>query len=191
MRNISAGMLALMFISMFFLLWIIVPKSTHAAPQLASTPKFVPPGGNPPQTFHLTPQYGNPPPDAAGQNPTGPATVIIQLAHPPLTITFQQTLQTTGSVEQAVLAVRNRRLQIDNAQQTLIERLTAPPFNARFVSATAVVSNTVIVVVDASFIPEIQELPGVVAVRRDRIATLDDTNPPPPPGEPSLGPVLD
>ncbi len=172
------------------LLWSVAPKSTHAAPHLVPSPKFVP-GGSPPQTFQLTPQFVAPPPGAPGDVPIGPTTVIIQLVHPPLVVTFQQTLQDTGSVEQAILAVRDQRSQIDNAHQVLIEQLIAPPFNARYITATVLVTNTVIVEVDASFIPQIRELPGVIAVRRDRVATLDETDPPSALGEPGLGPVLD
>ncbi len=149
MKNAPMIMLGLLIISAV-LLWSIAPKSTHAAPRLGPSPKFVP-GDRPPQTFQLTPQFVAPPPGAPGNVPVGLTTLIIQLAHPPLAVIFQQTMQDTGSIEQAVLTVRDQRSQINNAHQVLIEQLIAPPFNARYITATVLVTNTVIVEVDASF----------------------------------------
>lgn len=159
-----------------------------AAPQPTVPPKLDLKGADPDQftmPSHISP------PDAPFPGPvlTGPTVAIIQLNTPPLVTTFQQALRDTPALSEALVIVRAAQADINSTRQTLIARLTAPPFNARLISTTSIVTNTIIVEVDASLLPQIGALPGVQAVRAERTGQLDDP-PQQAPGGPSFGPVL-
>lgn len=122
--------------------------------------------------------------------------VIVQLDAPPLVEVFQQAYQATNSLSDALAAMRSEQKAHNTLRQTVIAQLTAPPFNARMISATSIVSNTLIIDVDASLIPQITALPGVLAARIDRTGQLHDSTQSPnqpnsPIQPPGFGPVLD
>lgn len=159
-----------------------------AAPQPTVPPKLDLKGANPGQ-FTMPSQTN--PPDAPFPGPvlTGPTVAIVQLHAPPLATTFQQALRDTPSLNEALAIVRAAQANMNSTKQALIAQLTAPPFNARLISTTSIVTSTIIVEVDASLLPQIGALPGVQAVRAERTGQLDNPSHQPP-GGPGFGPVL-
>lgn len=118
----------------------------------------------------------------------GRITVIIQLESAPL---GEATLDAAGeelSSADFLARINAERAQLRQQQNSLIGVLTAPPYNGRVIGTTLLASNTIILEVDASLIQQIQALPGVAAVRPERIGTLDDSSPS---VGPSFGPHLD
>lgn len=116
--------------------------------------------------------------------------VTIQLELPPLGAVMQAALQSSSTLPEALQIVREHRAQAERARQALIAILVAPPYHARILGSTVIVSHTLIVELDSALIPQVRALPGVRAVRPDRIVPLDGGAAPAPPGGPSLGPVL-
>ncbi len=174
---------------------IMIPVSAQAAPQ--STPPAKPNvhGGGLPA--NVSPQISAPQTDPSIPLLEGQAMVIVQLDALPLAAIFQQAYQETNSYGDAMEAMRSGRKTLNDFRQSLIAQLTAPPFNARIISATSIVSNTLIIEVDASLIPQISALPGVLSARTDRIGQLSrESQSPGQPNVPDLrqpgfGPVLD
>ncbi len=127
--------------------------------------------------------------------PEGPAVIVIQLAQPSLLEAVPGVMQDAATVEEGLDLLRTERARLFASQQALIVQLTAPPYHARILGTTILLSNTIIVEVDALLIPQIQQLPNVARVRIDRIGQLHTQPPgdgtPPPLGQPGLGPVLD
>lgn len=175
---------------------ILIPVAVRAAPQ--TTPPAKPNFGN-----GGLPSSGNSPQFAVPDTkpditlPEGQAMVIVQLDSPPLVEIFQQAYQDTNSLSDALTTMRNEQKTLNNLRQSLIAQLTAPPFNAQIISATSLVSNTLMIDVDVSLIPLINELPGVLRARIDRIGQLDsgEQSPSQPNSpanlRPGFGPVLD
>lgn len=159
-----------------------------AAPQPTVPPKLDLKGADP-GSFTMPSHIS--PPDAPFPGPvlTGPTVAIIQLTTPPLVTAFQQALRDTPSLSETLAMVRAAQANMNSIRQALIAQLTVPPFNARLISTTSIVTNTIIVEVDASLLPQIGTLPGVLTVRAERTGQLDDSSHQPP-GGPSFGPVL-
>lgn len=152
------------------------------------------PGGAPAGPF-IVPGQPQVTPPAPEQTPEGPVMVMIQLTAPALLQTLPDIMDEAPTVEAGLDMLRTERARLESIQQALIAQLTAPPYNARILATTVLLSNTIIVEVDAQMIAQIQQLPEVARVRRDRIGQLHTSPPdggsPPPIGQPGLGPVLD
>jgi hypothetical protein len=121
---------------------------------------------------------------------TGTVIVMVQLASSPLAEVGRQALREGLTLPEVLDRMRDERAALQNEQQTLVDRLTAPPYNARLVATTLLVSNTVVVEVDAQWIDAIRTLPGVLTARPERPGQLDPSmhEPGRPPG---FGPHLD
>lgn len=197
MNKIAAliGIVVFLMVGSVALSTIVMPVSAQAAPQ--STPPAKPNfrGGGLPA--NVAPQPSAPQTDPSIPFSEGQAMVIVQLDTPPLAAIFQQAYQETNSLSDAMEAMRAERKTLDAFRQSLIAQLIAPPFSARIISTTSIVSNTLIIEVDTSLIPQISDLPGVLSARTDRIGQLDNgSHSPGQPNVPDLrqpgfGPVLD
>ncbi len=120
---------------------------------------------------------------------SGNVVVIIQLASAPLADVGRQALREGLPLPQMLDRIRDERIVLEQEHQLLIDLLTAPPYNARLVATTLLVSNTLAVEVDARWIDTIRTLPGVLTVRPERQGQLD--LPPQQPGRPpGFGPRL-
>ena len=127
-----------------------------------------------------------------GPSPSGVVQVLVELSDPPAARAYALA-QSLGLPDAAASVIAQIQIaRIDAAQQALLPSLTGPPINATVISRTQRVLNGITVEVDASKLEQIQQLPGVVAVRLLGIGQYDGPVSPItlPPTSPVLDPIL-
>ena len=94
----------------------------------------------------------------------GPSKIVIELAAVPTTETFVAAQASGASAAAATVQAQRQLATINQAQQQLQNRLTAPAIDAQVIWRTQRVFNGIAVQVDAAKIAQIRALPGVEAV---------------------------
>lgn len=165
----------------------LAPDDGAARGRLMPTASLVPqrPGGRLPSGGDPVVPGGGIAPPREGLAPGQRAQVIVELVDPPVALTLSL-LQAMPWLPGAPVddSVTRQREQVQAAQQALLAILTAPPFQATVIARIQLAMNAVVIEVDAGYVAQIQQLPGVKSVRIARIGTMsqpirptDDTHP--------------
>ncbi len=122
--------------------------------------------------------------DAELQNAHGRLSLVLELQDPPVAQIYAAALEQTGNTPALARLTQAHLARLESAQQKLLPALAA--LDAQILYRTQRAYNGIAISIDAAYLPELQQLPGILAIHTLHLKTLNNTSSVPLIGTPNL-----